>query len=351
MKLSDYLVEVLASQNIKYVFGYAGGPIMHIIDSLHNRDDIDFISVHHEQAAAFAAEGYARVTNNLGVAIATSGPGATNLMTGIGSSYFDSIPCLYITGQVNTYEYKGDLKVRQLGFQETDIVSIVKPITKYAVRVTDAKDIKYEIFKAISIAQSGRPGSVLVDIPMNILRAEIVPSELAGYVNNTRENITNFDMDEIVSMIKESQRPVILVGGGVRLANAQAELKIFLDKTKIPVVASLMGLDSCDNNYENYCGLIGAYGNRYGNFTLANSDLVISLGSRLDSRQTGTRKDTFVRKAKLIRVDIDEDELSRKVKTDEISIAMSALSFLKNLNNAIEDFDTNRIKKLAFESR
>lgn len=168
MKLSDYVISVFEQQKISVVFGYMGGMITHLVDSIYKNENVKFIQTYHEQSAAIAAEGYAIGTNNIGVAMATSGPGATNMMTGIADAYFDSVPVLYITGQVNTSEYKGEKPIRQQGFQETDVVGIVKPITKYAALISDAQNIKYELEKALYLAKSGRPGPVLLDIPMDI---------------------------------------------------------------------------------------------------------------------------------------------------------------------------------------
>jgi len=173
MKASDYLVKFLAKKGIDKVFGYTGGAITHIVDSIGKSDKIDFIQVYHEQTASFAVEGYSRASGKPGVAIATSGPGATNMITGIADAYFDSISTIYITGQVNTHEFKYDKPVRQQGFQETSIVEIVKPITKYATIVNRSEDLPYELEKAYQIAISGRPGPVLLDIPMDVQRGEI----------------------------------------------------------------------------------------------------------------------------------------------------------------------------------
>ncbi|MBU2102975.1 MAG: thiamine pyrophosphate-binding protein, partial [Candidatus Omnitrophica bacterium] len=175
MKLSDYVIEFLILENITHIFEICGGAVTHLLDSLYERKDISAVSLHHEQAASFAAEGYSRASQNIGVAMATSGPGATNLITGIASSFFDSIPCLFITGQVNTYEFKFDRSVRQVGFQETDIVNIVKPIIKKSTLVTDPNKIRYFLEESVYLARSGRPGPVLIDIPMNIQRADIKP--------------------------------------------------------------------------------------------------------------------------------------------------------------------------------
>ena len=344
MKLSDYVIDFLAENNVRYIFEVIGGVITHLVDSTYDRKDITCVVTHHEQAAAFAAESYSRVTSNIGVAMATSGPGATNLITGIGSAFFDSIPCLYITGQVNTYDYKFDKQIRQIGFQETDIVSIVKPITKYAMMITEPESIKYQLQKAVFIAKSGRSGPVLLDIPMNIQRAQINPEELPDFYHseeyhNFKEKIKNeedqFKIQTIIDLIGQSERPIVLVGGGIRSASASNELFEFVQKTKIPVVASLMGLDAFPHDNPLFFGMIGAYGNRYSNLAVANSDLLIILGSRLDNRQTGTRPDTFARSAKIIHIDIDETELNCKVKSF-LTIKSDVKVFLSVINKSIK---------------
>lgn len=346
MKVSDYIINFLVSENITHVFEICGGAITHLLDSLHGRRDILTLSMHHEQAAAFAAEGYSRAGGNIGVAMATSGPGATNLITGIASCFFDSTPSLFITGQVNTYEYKFDRPFRQIGFQETDIVNIVKPIVKQAVLVTDPKKIRYYLEKSVHIAKSGRPGPVLLDIPMNIQRADINPEALESFYKSLTGGPANkFDDETIMKvarLIKFSSRPVILAGGGVRLSKARDELLKFVYKTGIPVVTSLMGLDSFPHNNSSFAGMIGSYGNRYANLTIANSDLVLALGTRLDTRQTGTRPKTFARAAKIVHVDIDAHELNNKIKAD-LSINSDAGVFLKAINDYITKYDKKKI--------
>lgn len=341
MKISDYITEFLIEKGCTCIFGYQGGAVTHLIDSFCKYKNIKFINTYHEQGAAFAAEGYARVKNGIGVAVATSGPGATNLITGIGSAYFDSIPCIYLTGQVNTYEYKDDMPVRQVGFQETDIVSIVKPITKYAVRITDAGSVGYELEKAVYTATSGRKGPVLLDIPLNIQRSDISERDLRKFVPD--DNLPpHFDIEPVIEHINNAHRPVILVGGGVRLSGAAELLNEIIEFLKIPVVCSLMGKDAADNDSEYHIGMIGTYGNRAANFAVANSDLVIALGTRLDTRQTGTVPESFAREAALIRVDIDEGELSKKIKADEYSVRTDVKAFLLELCGNLEHIDAYR---------
>ncbi|MBT0666302.1 thiamine pyrophosphate-binding protein [Geobacter pelophilus] len=341
MKLSDYVIDFTARQGVNHVFEFIGGAITHLIDSIHHREDMECISVHHEQTGAFAAEAYARINGRLGLAMATSGPGALNMVTGIGSCWFDSVPCLFITGQVNTYEYKFDRPVRQIGFQETDIVSVVKPLTKYAVLVTEAESIRYHLEKAVWLAQNGRPGPVLLDIPMNIQRAQIDPDTLAGFLGSAEHaalaTVPGIDPDavrQVAAMIATAQRPVILAGGGVRTAQGTDELQSLVELTGIPVVATLMGLDAVPHDNPAFFGMIGSYGNRFSNMTLANSDLLLILGARLDSRQTGTRPDTFARAATRVHVDIDPNELNAKVQVD-LALQGDVREFLAALNREL----------------
>lgn len=340
MKVSDYIAQFLVKNKCFHIFGYQGGAVTHLIDSFYKTNNLKFINTYHEQAAAFSAEGYARTNNNIGVCVATSGPGATNLITGIGSAYFDSIPCIYITGQVNTYEYKKNLEIRQLGFQETDIVNIVKPITKYAVRITNKNSIKYELEKAFYLAKNGRKGPVLLDIPMDIQRSDISFDTLEEFTPYDIKT-SNIKIDKVISYINSSTRPVFLLGGGIRLSNSTKILNNILNILNIPVVTSLMGKDSIQSDIKNYMGMIGTYGNRSANFTIANSDLIIALGTRLDTRQTGTVIESFAREAKLIRIDIDKNELSKQIKSNEYSICVDILDFLKELQLNINKLNIN----------
>lgn len=345
MKLSDYVVDFLAANGIDHIFEVCGGAVTHLLDSLYGRKDIKVVSMHHEQAASFAAEAYSRTTRKLGVAMATSGPGATNLITGIGSCYFDSIPALFITGQVNTYEFKFYRPVRQVGFQETDIVNIIKPITKYSVLVRNPDSIRYHLEKAAFLALSGRPGPVLVDIPMDVQRANINIGRLKGFKRPTPYKKPNeTSVARAAKLIKSAKRPVILAGGGIRLSGAQDQLSKLTGKCGIPVVTSLLGKDSFSNNGAGYMGMIGTYGNRYANLTVANADLVLALGTRLDTRQTGTLPATFAREAVIIHVDVDRHELNHKRKAD-LAINCDVGIFLELLNKQIKNFDKNRLTK------
>ncbi len=336
MKISDYIVSFLIERGISDVFGYPGGMVTHLMDSFNKyKESISIHLNYHEQGAAFSACGYAQVSNKSGVAYATSGPGATNLVTGIANAYFDSIPCIFITGQVNTYEAKGNLPIRQKGFQETDIVSIVKSITKYAVKIENERDIKYELEKAFYLSSNGRKGPVLIDIPMNIQRADVILEDLRCYEEN-KSKLDNFDYNDMKStmlkMLKSSKKPVILAGNGINIANVVKNFRKLVNLAGIPVVTSMIGRDVLPSNTKNNYGFIGAYGHRCANFIISNSDLIISLGSRIDCRQTGNNLKIFAEKAKLLRVDVDNFELTNRIKADEISILADLEKMIPMLN-------------------
>ncbi|WP_321422004.1 thiamine pyrophosphate-binding protein [uncultured Methanobacterium sp.] len=343
MKISDYIIDSLVNEGVTHVFEVCGGALSHLLDSMYDRTDIKTVSMHHEMAAAIAAEGYGRISGKIGVAMATSGPGATNLITGIGSCFFDSVPSLFLTGQVNTYEYKFDRPVRQVGFQETDIVSIVKPIVKDAVLVSDATDIKYLTEKMLFIAKNGRPGPTLIDLPMNIQREEVDVKHLKSYVSDNKKDNIDEDVKKAVKSIQSSSRPVVLVGGGVRISDATSELLELINKIGIPVVSSLMGLDAFPHDNHSFMGMIGTYGNRYANLTIANADLVIALGTRFDTRQTGTRPETFARSAKIIHVDLDKNELNNKINVD-LPINSDIKEFLVKINSKLDKYNAKPFK-------
>lgn len=337
MKVSDYIAQFLEKQGVKYVFELSGGMITHLLDSLNQRTKISVITMHHEQAASFAADAYARVTGIPGIALATSGPGATNLLTGIGNAYFDSSPCLFITGQVNTYEQKGLRPIRQLGFQETDIVAMARPITKACFLINDPSDIPKILKKAFAIAREGRPGPVLIDIPMDVQRADI--EFLTDDLNVSEdfllpENI----LEQLSKAIKIAKKPLILVGRGIRAGGCKNAFDSFLKLTKIPVISTLLGLDVIAHDEPLRVGFIGSYGNRWANIAFGESDLVIVLGSRLDIRQTGADTKFFENKV-IFHVDCEQGEINNRLKG-----CIPINSDLNIFFNSFEAFtDKNRI--------
>lgn len=341
MKVSDYIVEFLIKEGISDVFGYPGGMVTHLMNSFEKyKDAIGVHANYHEQAAAFAANGYAQISGKVGVAYSTSGPGATNMITGICNAYFDSIPTVFLTGQVNTYEAKGDLPIRQKGFQETEIIPIVQSVTKYCAYVGKEEDIRYELEKAFYVAQTGRKGPVLLDIPMNIQRMDIEPEELRSFQPEELKT-DEIDVSVIVDALAKSKRPVLLVGSGTKAKRTRKLVNQLVRKWKIPVVSSMVAVDVVPSDVGMNFGFIGAYGNRTANFIVAKSDLVIALGSRLDVRQVGGKRENFAPDAQLIRVDIDAGELSHRVNDREKHICADAEIVLQKL--LAEDMDVGNL--------
>ncbi len=331
MLVSDYILDYLSSIGIKHVFLITGGAIAFVVDAFHKRKDIGYVCAYHEQAAAMAADAYSRMGPGIAATMVTSGPGATNLITGICCSFFDSIPAIHITGQVNTFEQKGKTLVRQVGFQETDIVSIAKPVTKFAAQLDKPENIRYLLEKATYIAKSGRPGPVVLDIPQNFQRVEIDPKSLKGFKLpvEVRKDKDQLKLKEIMELIRKSKRPVLLAGGGIKLSGAQKEVRKLADSLKIPVVTSWSGFDLFPYDYKLRIGEIGVYGSRAANFAIQNADFILSVGSRLDTRQTGGRPETFARKAKIVMEDIDKAELSkRRGLTPYIQVHADAKEFI-----------------------
>lgn len=340
MKLSDYVADFLLLQGVNRGYFMIGGALGHIADSCH-RKGIELVTMHHEQAAAFAAEGQAIVSSNIGFAMATSGPGATNLVTGIGSAYFASLPVLYITGQVNTTESNQSGKRRQVGFQETDIVSMIDTVTKYSVQVRDPDTIAYHLEKACFMARHGRKGPVLIDLPFNVQGADIDLKKIKHFIGSKEHSVlsetirpASSAVSKVTALISAARRPLILVGHGIKLSQAEEELSRLVERTGIPVVSSLMATDVFPNDNPLYFGFIGTYGQRYSNFAVANCDLLLVLGSRLDSRQVGVKSKFFAPMAKLVHVDIDPNELNASV-SEAISVEADVKVFLHDLLPAL----------------
>jgi len=314
MKASDYIAAYLARKKVPAVFELSGGMITHLLDALHRDGRTQVVSMHHEQGAAFAAEAAGRITGIPGVAMATSGPGATNLLTGIGSCYFDSSPAVFITGQVNIHEQKGARDIRQLGFQEADIVTMAKPITKRATMVRAAADLPAALDEAFALASKGRPGPVLIDIPMDVQRDPVTAAlaEHGGEVDSLL-SLSEEDLCAVRDGLLGAKRPLILAGGGVRSALAADIFREFVDAVGVPVVHSLMGVDLLPYSHPLNVGMIGSYGNRWANLALHESDCLLVLGSRLDVRQTGAQTVEFKGERPIFHVDCEVGEMNNRI--------------------------------------
>lgn len=343
MKVSDYIASYLEQRGVTCVFEVVGGMITHLLDSLHLNGHVRIISMHHEQTAAFAAEGLARMTGLPGVALATSGPGAVNLLTGIGSCYFDSIPAVFITGQVNRHELKGNRPIRQLGFQETDIVAMARPITKAAWQIQAPDDVPEMLRRAFTLALSDRPGPVLLDIPMDVQRAQIEVSDHPPTLNEEKVLPELEKMiTQLLKKLGQAQRPMILAGGGIRSSRSIEPFRRLIARLKVPVVHSLMGSDLLSFDDPLRVGLIGTYGNRWANLALGRSDYLLVLGSRLDVRQTGSDTAAFKGAREIYQVDIEAGEINNRVKGCHGIISHLCLFLETALNLAIGQPSSDR---------
>lgn len=341
MKLSDYIIEYFYNVGITDYFGYQGTMIAHFVDSIGKDDRVNNHVCYNEQGAALAAVGYAKVSDKRVCAYSTSGPGATNLITGIADAYYDSVPVIFISGQLNTYEYSNIRTLRQQGFQETNIVDMVKPITKYAVQINKPSEIAYELEKAIYIANNGRPGPVLLDIPMDIQRSEIEVEKLKHFNEKQYDNIDySFIAKNIIKNIQDSKRPILVLGNGIRKNGKEYEnVKKLISLIKIPILYSMLAksLISDDNRYN--FGFMGtAYGQRYSNIIgCKKADLIVSLGCRMNGRTIGLKRKEFNPKAKIIRVDVDDNELNFKIHDDDLNYKCDVNELIENMNQILEN--------------
>lgn len=316
MKGSQYVAQFLKAVGATNVFLVQGGACAFMVDAVSQEPGMKFTCFQHEQAAAMAADALWRTTGQLGVTFCTSGPGASNLITGIACGYYDSIPSLHITGQVNYEEqkqYRG-APVRQAGFQQMDIVSMVRPVAKYAVAVTTHEEMRKELKHAVEQAYAGRMGPVVVDIPMNLQNAEMDNSEmlLPQAPQPVDTGVSNQDLAvKIAGFLNGAQRPLVVFGAGVGLAGTQKSLEHWLNKYNIPFVATWASLNYFNHDSANYIGHFGVYGNRGGNFAIQNADRILVLGSRLDNRQRSGNPNNFAPYAEIMCVDLDPAELQK----------------------------------------
>lgn len=332
---SEIIIECLKEQGVDVVFGYPGGTILNVYDELYKHsDEIRHVLTSHEQGASHAADGYARATGKVGVCMATSGPGATNLVTGIATAYMDSVPLVAITANV------GKTMIGKDSFQEIDIAGVTMPITKHNFIVKDIKDIAPTLRRAFKIAKSGRPGPVLVDFTKDVTApankyeyTPVKPEEIAPVTDTIREE----DLDEAVSYICESKKPYIFVGGGAIISDCEDELARFVELTGAPVCDSLMGKGAYDGRKDNYTGMLGMHGTKTSNFGVSKCDLLIVVGARFSDRVTGNTQ-KFATNAKIVQIDIDAAEVNKNIKTDA-SIIGDAKEILKRLNAKLEKAD------------
>lgn len=336
IKLSDYVFRFVAGLGVKHVFEVTGGGAMHLNDSLGANPDLEYVCTLHEQAAAMAAESYAKVTNDLSVCLVTTGPGGTNALTGVAGAFLDSTPMLVISGQVKRADLKGDTGVRQMGVQEVDIITMAAPVTKYAVTVIDPADIRFHLERAVHVALTGRPGPAWVDIPLDVQGAMIDETSLRAFTPDAERAAESSDVEAAVKrtieLLNAAERPVVLVGNGVRLAHARSELRTLIDTLGVPVLTTWPAHDLVPDDHPLMCGRPGPVAPRGANFTLQNSDFVLALGARLDLVVTGYAPQNFARAAKKVMVDIDAAELRKLAGAVGVAVCADAKRFINEMS-------------------
>ena len=338
VKLSNGVFRAVADLGVTHVFMLTGGGAMHLNDSLGQRREIEYVCTGHEQAAAMAAEAHAKVTGNLGVCLVTTGPGSTNAITGVTGGWLDSTPMLVISGQAKRADLKGDSGVRQMGVQEVDIVSMVRPVTKYAVTVMDPAEIRYHFEKAVHLARTGRPGPVWLDLPLDVQGAMIDESSLRGFdpaesraTDQAAPPVLAAAVKRTIETLNAAERPVVFIGNGVRLAGARAAMRQLIERLGLPVLTTWPAQDLVPDDHPLAAGRPGPLAPRGANFTLQNSDWLLAIGARLDLVVTGYAPALFARAATKIMVDVDPAELRKMGTTIGLPICSDAGAFLDEM--------------------
>ena len=334
--LADYVVGSIAAQGVKHCFLLPGGGCMHLVDSVGRCEGLEFVANLHEQACAVAADAYGQYTNNLGFSLVTTGPGGTNTVTGVAAAWLDSTPCIFVSGQVKRADLVAARGVRQMGFQEIDIVRMVAGITKYAITITDPLSVRYHVEKALYLARAGRPGPVWLDIPLDVQAQQIDPSALHGFdPSETEAPVPRADVaawvSEALRLFALAERPVVLVGNGVRLAHAEREFIEAVEWLGAPVLTTWKSLDMLGEAHPLFAGRPGAVAQRGANFTQQNSDWLLILGARLDLGQTGYSHANFARAAWKVVVDVDAHEIAKLETKVAVRAAVDAGIFLREL--------------------
>lgn len=345
MRVADYIVDFLYKRGIGHIFLLTGGGAMHLNDALAKHGQMKYVCHHHEQAAAMAAEAYARARASLGVAMVTTGPGATNAITGALGAWLDSAPCLILSGQSKRKETIANAKIpdfRQFGVQEVDIIPMIKNITKYAAMVNEPEKIRYHLEKAFYLATQGRPGPVWLDIPTDVQGALINPKKLIGFKPPKNQiKISSSQVLEVINLLKEAKKPLIVAGSGIRIAGAIEDFLALVKTLKIPVVVSALGLDVIEYNHPFFLGKMGTKGTRAANIALQNADLILAIGSRLSVSSIGFEYEKFAPQAKKIVVDIDETDHQKKTIKIDLFIKADAKDFIQELSRRTKDLKFN----------
>lgn len=332
IKVSDYIIDFLVKQGVSDCFMLVGGGAMHLNDSAGSHPGMNYVCCLHEQACAMAAESYARCKLDLGVAIVTTGPGVTNTVTAIGAAWIESTPLFVISGQVKRADSLENTGVRSMGVQELEVIPIVQSITKYAVKLKDPQLVRYELEKCVAMARQGRPGPVLLDVPLDVQGSFVEEESLVGYTDDYQKPIIKKEtLDSVVELLKNAKRPVFYGGGGVYMSNAADDFVKLAEKFNVPVMTTWNGIDIIWNDHPLYMGRPGAIGQRAANFIIQSCDLLVTFGTRLASLQTGFNYDDYARNAKMVMIDIDPAELDKAKLHPYLKVECDVKDFIQQL--------------------
>ncbi|MFC1807438.1 thiamine pyrophosphate-binding protein [Candidatus Omnitrophota bacterium] len=333
VKVSDYVIDFLASVGIKDIFMVSGGAAMHLVDSVGRKKSIKYYCNYNEQATSYSAEGYSRVNDSMGACLVTSGPGGTNAISGVASCWVDSVPIIVISGQVKRELIADYSKLRQIGEQEINIIDMVKPITKYAVTIKDPNKIRYHLEKAVFLAKNKRPGPVWINIPLDVQGSRVDKKRLLPFPKPkpSKDKTLKNKVVRALDLLNRAKRPVILLGNGIKISKSNDLISKLLKCVKVPVLLSFNGMDILPENHPLYIGKPGIIGQRRANFCIQNADCVMSIGSRLNLKIIGYDYKAFAKQAKLIVVDIDSEELKKRTISPDLAINANAKCFLLEL--------------------
>jgi len=348
MKLSDIVMDFLVERGVRDIFLVAGGGIMHLVDAVGRHPTLRYTCNYHEQACAIAAEAYARVTGNAGACLVTTGPGATNALSSLPGAWFDSIPVIVISGQVRVPLIADYSRVRQNGPQEVNIIPMAAPVTKFARTIRDPHTINDELRHAFELATSGRPGPVWIDIPLDVQAADVEKREPSSPTDASRRVISNelrAAVSKTVGLLARARRPMLIAGLGIRLAHAQDELRMLLDRVRLPVLLPITGMDLVTEEYPHLMGGFGPIGRRAANFALQNSDLLISIGASLSIASTGFNTAGFAPRAKKVVVNVDGGEIARSSLPIDVPVIDDAGSFLEELNRQLQSVELPSLQR------
>jgi len=355
MKVSDLIFEYIASLGVREVFYLPGGGAMHLDDSLGHNPKITPVCMLHEQPCSIAAEAYARISGGFGVCVVTSGPGCTNAVTGLAGAWLDSTPVIFISGQAKRADLVGGQKIRQFGIQEINVVELVKSVTKYAVQIQNPEDILYELDKAAAIAKEGKPGPVWIDVPLDIQASQVEPESLPRFTEKMPQYECNDDdVKKTIELFNASERPLVILGHGIRLAGAVSEMQELIETLQVPVMTTWNGADLVEDNNPLFFGRPGAVGHRHANFIQQNADFVLTIGTRLNLLSTGYDFDSFLKNARHVMVEIDENEMNKKSVRPFLKIHADAKSFLMKMlffKDRIADTPRENWKKYCLDIR